>query len=362
MHTIFRTVALFCALFLGHTTAVMATDTTYEQARELGRTSVQEAQTLLNENLREGVVIALTNAGYAMPGGGSSKGCLDGIADAANASVGASTLIAVQSRMDAPLWFAFYRPESGECAYLEGNATHMAQALEQGEVPTFSRRDTMRIDAEHLFAHPETCSTRIKEGAMGSNAFRVITIANAAAKNCPDHALQAMVVHDHFCPGVSSGIILASYIQHHLLRQHDTKLFLLSLTPWCKEDALTTLLNATPGKGAYGVLYGDRKNTDAWPAALRKTCTIAFVQNADKTWTGHLLGFDFERVQQNYADKTFGSPLLDKLYADLWFLDHMNNPEAFVETFGQIQLPRNTSPKTFLQPTPDILEALVPRS
>jgi formylmethanofuran dehydrogenase subunit E-like metal-binding protein len=350
--------ASVCALlFFVMVVPASATAPEYATAVLLGERAVQEAGGMLGQDLQTGRVIVLTNAGYARPSGRSTLGCLDGLTQATSASVGGSTLIALQARNDSPLWFAFFSPQTGECVYLqaEGNVYP-----DTADTPAWAVRQQARIDADHIFEHPEEFTARGKKGLFGPNLFRIVTVANAAARNCPDHVLQAMRVHDHFCPGITSGVLIAEYISRQMLTGQDQKLFVLSLVPWCKEDALTTLLNATPGKGGYAVVYGDRKEAGNWPAPLNRTCTVAFTLDEEGIWTGRLLGFDFDAARKRYEDRVFGYPVLDKLYADLWFLDHLDEPESFVEELGQVALPKGTSPKDLVRPDSALLKRLVP--
>ncbi len=347
------------ALVLCVFTSALAMAPDYDRAVYLGAEAVERAEDLLSVEFSKTEVIALTNAGYSESGGQSTLGCLDGIAAASTASVGSSTLITLQCRPDEPLWFAFYLPASGRCAYLQMEAGKTAAVLEKNARPDFKLEHSARIDAGYLFNNPKKFKKQAEDGLFGKNLFRVVTVANAAAKDCPDSALQAMRVHDHYCPGVTSGVLLAEYVQKEIISPEQDGLFVLSLVPWCKEDALTTLLNATPGKRSYGVFYADREKTGEWPEPLDKSCTIVFTKQGEK-WTGHILGFDFNRAKKMYGDKKFGFYVLDKLYADLWFLDYLNRPEKFVDNLGTIALKKGESPKDFLRPDMDVLKKLTP--
>jgi formylmethanofuran dehydrogenase subunit E-like metal-binding protein len=344
----------FC-FFLLSQIPVMAKAPNYDQAVKLGKIVVKEAERMLKIDLSQKKIITLTNSGYAEPKGVSSRGCLDGIAQESTASIGSSTLLCLQSQSDRPLWFSFYAKQSGQCAYLQIEEKEAAVALKNGKKPDFELHQLATIKSEYLFAHPKEFIAESKKGLFGVNQFRVITVSNAAARDCPDYVLQAITRHDHYCPGIISGVLLAKYIQEKIIDPKQDGLFILSIKPWCKEDALTTLLNVTPGKRAYGVLYPD--NTENWPKPLDKTCTIAFTQTGNDNWTGHLLGFNWPK---NISKKDFNYTILDKLQADLWFLNHLNAPESFVLDQGQVKLPQGCSPKQLLKPSPELLQRLVP--
>ncbi len=332
----------------------------YEDAVSLGHSASDQARRMLNVEWPASGVIVVTNAGYAMPGEHSTKGCLDGISDATGATVGSSTLLTLQSRFDQPLWFAFFVRKTGQCAYLEYKTDVVAKVLGgvETEVKNTVVSQVARIDAKYLFAHPDEFSAALKKGLFGRNAFRIVTTVNAAARNCGSDILKAVQVHDHFCPGVTSGIVMANYIRHRLLQSPNTNCFVLSLTPWCKEDALTSLLNATPGKRAYGVLYPTKKQQAAWPEPLNKVCTVIFTQQKGQPWHGHMLGFDFAQAKKAYGTKSFGNSVLDKLHADIWFLENMERAESLVQPLKDFTLASGKTPKTLLQPGVDLIGLL----
>lgn len=341
-------------------TVVMAASANYGNAVKLGQAASAQASGMLGVDWKDAEVIVTTNAGYAMPGELSTKGCLDGVSEATGAKVGASTLLTLQGRFDQPLWFAFFSKKTGQCAYLEYDSISAAKAL-NGVSPESLKAgvaQTARIDADYLFAHADDFSAKLKKGLFGNNAFRIVTTSNAAARDCDSETLMAVQVHDHFCPGVSSGIVMANYVRHKLLPSPDAGCFVLSVNPWCKEDALTTLLNTTPGKRGYAVVYPTAKQRAAWPAPLDQACSVIFTQQKGQPWHGTVLGFDFAKAKAEYGKKSYGNKIIDKLNADLWFMDNMDRAEAMVKPLKEFDLESGMIPRDLMQPGVDLIGML----
>jgi formylmethanofuran dehydrogenase subunit E-like metal-binding protein len=335
--------------------------TTYESARSLGRLAAERAGRVLDVRWADQRPIVLTNAGFARPGGLSSTGCLDGLAGGTGASVGSSTLLQLPSRFDQPLWFAFYVPDSGQCAYLQMDPETTAAWLKgrNAKRDTFAVKQTARIDAAHLAEDAQAFQERAEEGLFGDNLFRVVTAANAAAADAPDDLLAAVQAHDHYCPGVTSGVLLVRYIRRHILsKSPDAECFVLGLNPWCKEDALTTLLNATPGKQRYGVLYPGENETESWPQPLKQASTVIFVRSDAGSWEGRLLGFDFAKAREMFPGPDSESPLVEKLAMDLWLLDFLDRPGIFVSDLGSVRLRHGRTPRDLLRPGADTVRML----
>ncbi len=354
--------ALVCVVL--QSSSLGATAPNYEAARSFGQHAAKRAAGMLDCRWDDAKVIVLTNAGFARPGGLSSKGCLDGLSEATGTSVGSSTLLRLQSRFDQPLWFAFYRPDSGKCAYLQAEPRRAEKALSGKDSPdqSFALEQAARIKAEHIVDHAGEFHDRAENGLFGDNLFRVVTAANAAAKDTPDDLLTAIQLHDHYCPGVSSGVLLAEYIRKEILSgRPGADCFVLSLDPWCKEDALITLLNATPGKRGYGVVYPADGSKETWPAPVSRADTVVFVREDSGPWIGRMLRFDFAKAKEMFSGPETGMGTADKLAMNLWFMGFLDEPGTFVDTVGTVQLEAGESPPDLLRPGKNPVEILSER-
>jgi formylmethanofuran dehydrogenase subunit E-like metal-binding protein len=287
--------------------------------------------------------IAMTNAGYAEIDGQATMAALDGLSSVLKVSRGNHSLIEIHSSASMPLWFAVYDKRSGNCAYLQLNPA----VIENEDVPLFSKETVAQINADHLFAHPAEYGQKFDDKIFGGNEFRIVTIANALAAGVSTKAVRAFEFHDHYCPGVTSGILMAQYIEQHL---DFGNIFIQSIQPWCKEDALQAILNTTPGKKSYDVLYPSEDDLAAWPDWANAASTIVYQKSPGAaTWTGIALGFEFRET----GCSDYGHSILNKLCADLWYLDKMDQPENFITVERTFQLPESSTPQDFARPGVD---------
>jgi formylmethanofuran dehydrogenase subunit E-like metal-binding protein len=302
-------------------------------------------------------LIVLTNAGYSEMFGMPTQGALDGLAAVTGASRGESTLIEIHAAAWDPLWVAVHDPASGWCAYLQmerpgGSDSHKFPDDISHEI--FGIRTVERIDAEYLYQHAEAFENRMADRIFGDNAFRVITIANAVAAGAPAHVIRAFEFHDHYCPGIISGILMAGYVQAHF-PPGKSGYVVHGINPWCKEDALMTLLNATPGKKKYAVTYPSKEDLARRLPEVETAATIIYRQDdRTKQWEGILLGFDWADTS---CTKT-GNVIIDKLCTDLWYLERIDTPEAFVKVLKTVALPDGASPMDWAGPGIDPLQKM----
>jgi hypothetical protein len=139
----------------------------------------------------------------------------------------------------------------------------------------FNLRVVQKINADYLFSkyYPVNGAAPAFStgfGADSANEFRIVTIANAVASGVPAYAVRASEFHDHYCPGVTSGIMMAQVMKEYFAKMGGAKAwFVHGLQPWCKEDALMVMLNATPGKSGYAATYSTAADWAGWALGSR---------------------------------------------------------------------------------------------
>ncbi len=333
----------------------------YEKWRSVGEfaagTALEmiEVQDRSRGNMERNLVV-LSNAGYADVGEESTEASLDGLSEKTGASRGRNTLIEIHSAPWAPLWFAFYDKASGRCAYLEVDPSETGKIGAGGKTShaLFKIKASERIDARYLFEHPAEYKTKFENKIFGGNEFRIVTIANAVAEGAPACAVRAFEFHDHYCPGVTSGILMAEYLRKHFPAQKGGY-FVHSVQPWCKEDALLVLLNATPGKRSYAVSYPSEEDMKRIAPEAKNASTIVYRQkDGTKNWEGIVLAFEWAETQCPQS----GNMVVDKLCADLWYLENMDKPENFVKVVKAFDLPQGVAPSDWARPGKDPLAML----
>jgi formylmethanofuran dehydrogenase subunit E-like metal-binding protein len=306
-------------------------------------------------------LIVLTNAGYAEIESRSTMGFIDGLVEITGAHRGHLSLLEIHSRYDAPLWCAVYDKASGYCAYLQLKRSGLPASFSKMDVlpvsDTFEIAAVETIRADQLYAAADTYTKKFSGKIFGGNEFRIISIANAVAEDIPAYAVRAFEFHDHYCPGVTSGLLLVNFLKKHFpLNSSHGNYFVQSVQPWCKEDALITLLNATPGKGGYAVLYFNEADRASWKREAKNAATIVYRQDSKtQKWDGIVLGLKWaDNVCPDYGK---GS-IITKLCQDLWYLKRLNQPEDFVNVVRRFELPQGQTPKDWARPGVDPMKRL----
>lgn len=332
---------------------VSADDVVYNFGKLIGELAVSES---LKNMYAKGVVpdydnlIVMSDAGYAEIGGYSTMAALDGLSSA-GVSRGRLNLLEIHSAPDTPLWFAVYDKASGLCSYLQVNPA-MTQLAD-----LFSISTVEKINAGHLYANAAEYSAKFGKSIFGGNEFRIVTIMNAIASGAPTYAARAFEFHDHYCPGVISGILMVNYLKKHFPISSGGSYFVQGIQPWCKEDALMVLLNATPGKTGYAAVYANATDIATWKTEAKDASSIIYrYDSATKKWDGVVLGFTWatDTGCPNYDN----NGTITKLCSDLWYLNRMDQPELFVKEIKRFELPDGVVPKDWARPGVDPMQKL----
>ncbi len=328
----------------------------------VGRRAAEEGLALIKsrgvspsmENL-----IVLSNAGYAEIGGRPTMGTLDGLGFVTGASRGRNTLLEIHSHAAKPLYAAIYDTASGLFAYLQVDPAFPGFNVPPADMAAadlFSIQSVMNIEPEYLYANVAEAGARFGEKIFGGNEFALVTIANAAAAGAPAYAVRSFEFHDHYCPGVTSGIMMAQFAKENLpLASASGSYFVQGVQPWCKEDALMVMLNATPGKRGYAVTFPADADKARWLPEFQNASTIIYRKDGDTgRWDGRVLGFAWGATDC----PTFGNGVIDKLCTDLWYLERLDSPEDYVSVLHSFTLPEGASPKDYARPGVDPMEML----
>lgn len=305
--------------------------------------------------------IVLTNAGYADVNGLGTMAALDGLSLIIPVSRGTNTLSEVHTGSRSPLWFAVFDRHSGYCAYLELNSDGIRNLKTAYEISTslptkiFKTMSTERIDANYLFAtNPQNFAPN-----FGNSAFAIITIANAIAAGAPPYVIRSVEFHDHYCPGVASGIMMGNYAKAFFPPAPGESWFVQGTQPWCKEDALMIMLNATPGKKGYAVTYSTSTDRASWE--YPNASSIIYHKNpSDTQWKGIVLSFTFPDGQTTGCAK-YTNGTINKLCSDMWILERLNDENTIstlIKVERKFKLPANKHPADYAAPGIDVMKLI----
>jgi len=303
---------------------------------ELGQRAALTAMNQLKFSKGDPNVLVLTNAGRAVVDGQTTERAISGITKVSGLQNGDNTLWQVNRADWKPLWFYFYNKKSGKAVYLEPDvASYTKSPAELKATPirkTFSKVVVVTGDLDKMLADTGVGNETMKN--LGGDAFSLISIANAWAHGAPYDLMSCVMLHNHFCPGVSSGYLLAKYVEQEMPITNDTSYVVISCPMWCKDDVFPILWDLTPGKGGHYIfpLSGEdeKELTEAYgtrPAGI-------FVRWDSKQKTGHALALGFQFDSTAWTGPSWG----EKPTRTVEMVENIGNPGDYVTVMEEFEV------------------------
>jgi len=291
---------------------------------QLGADAAEHAMAELGFEKGDSGVLALTNAGYPVINGQTTDLSLDAVMEATGCTPGKENLINILSAPWKPLWFGFFNSNTGEAVYMKVNA----------DASGFEVQDKDKIDAETVLADVE--------GWEPGNFGHMMPIANVwAHENTPYVFMKAVELHDHICPGVSSGFLLAKYMEKALpIEDPANESYKVIACPnWCKDDYFQIAWDCTPGKSGLFVKKLTADETSALTDKFGTRVAGIFIRwdAASKAGDGLVLGFNFDKATEMSGSEGWPS-WAARLQQDLILMDAADSPETFVSTIKEFSL------------------------
>lgn len=254
-------------------------------------------------------LLLLTNAPYVRVNGEIALDLLDTAQEASGCKVGKGNLLFFQRPQDHPPRLLFMSRLDGKTVIL---------SFEGGRWLS----ETVFLDRATI----ETSSFWEKAKALkaGKDIATLAAIAAVWANDGPYDFLKSAELHDHICPGLTSGYLLAHYIQNNLPLGEGERYLIIAAPVWCKEDALQIILGTTPGKKGMVVMNLSDEQKAAIPFANPAGIVVVY-DSRKQSGKGYALTFDFDKL------RALAPPDSPKATTVLAAIGSLGKPERFVD-------------------------------
>jgi len=297
-------------------------------------------------------ILALTDAGYiANIGKYSSERALNGVMMTAGVSRSKGNLVNVHRAYNKPLWFAFFDKTTGDCVYLEVNKSYLKPWLDKEAAGAVNLSEFMGVGADALFSKisrenidPDKLITEegakawhhnFEEKTFGGNEFSILTISAVWSKGISNELLSSAELHNHICPGLTSGYFIAEYLREHYPLEKGEKWIVWAVPPWCKDDALQQIFDATVGKRCMAVMYIPGSTSEKLPPEYRNIAGIYVKIGETGEAKAIVLGWDWNKAcsdcgftRKDLKDFSSYKWWWTRLRADVVLMEH--KPEEYI--------------------------------
>ena len=313
-------------------------------------------------------ILLITDAGHPVieTGAGypkayyTTEGAIDGASATSGCSSGLGNLILVNRSLYDPLWFAFFDKGKKKCVYLEASGEALRTWLDKEARGLNVIRDFLKLPAEAIFAEistvdldPDVLITEkgaeawhrnFADKTLGGNEFSIVTISSVWAEGMRYDFMKAAELHNHICPGLTSGIFIIRYLAERYPLKEGEYWAVWAVPPWCKDDAFQAVLDSTVGKRRMAVMYIPK---DMYGKLKPEYQNIAGIYIKFNKNTGEakaiVLGFDWNKLcedcgisRKDFRDFKTHKWWWARLRADVLMMKH--SPEEYVSTLKEVDL------------------------
>jgi formylmethanofuran dehydrogenase subunit E-like metal-binding protein len=261
-------------------------------------------------------LLVLTNAIYVKLQG---KDCLNYVKileEKTGCSVGNTNMLFFQRPQNHPLRIVLFRKDTGDTVAISCDNKKCVSEKFNMSVAAASGKDFWKNS---------------KSLIIGSDIFSIATIAGSWALGAPYDFLKCAELHNHICPGLTSGYFIAkTIIKNYPLKKGESYTF-VSCPVWCKEDAIQVILDATPGKQKMVV----KNLTDSQKKNLtvKNPAGILLIWNKkEEKGRGIIFSMDFDKARKLVVE---GSPKAAIVFA---MIPLLNKPEEFVTAVAEFDI------------------------
>lgn len=253
-------------------------------------------------------LLCLTNAPYVRNNGQPGINSLKPIQELTGCSIGGQNLLFFQRPQYAPLSITLFHKTTGDSVVM--SMTNDGFAVERLELS----RSNLSSNAFWKETEGLTCKP---------NLFTITTIAGSWAIDAPYDYLKCAEIHNHLCPGVSSGYLIARLIMDKYPLKDGEKYTMISAPVWCKEDAFQVILDLTPGKG--GMIVKKLTQTQKDKISVDHPAGILLITDKQTgEGRGIAFSFDFDKINKLAPKDTPKAALV------LAIVDYLDQPQRFV--------------------------------
>ncbi len=279
-------------------------------------TLVSQAMQTLGTEKDDTNLLILTNAPYVKENGANSLGWLNQAQQFTGCTVGKGNLLFFQRPQSNPMRLMLFSKKDGHAVIV---------SRENGKW----ENDDLDLGADTI--SKATFWEKAGDFHAGRDMFTLAAMANVWAKGGPYDFLKCAELHNHICPGLTSGYLIAHYILDHFPLKPGERYTVIACPVWCKEDAFQVVMDCTPGKK--GLIVKRLSDEQKEQIAINNPAGMVLIWDGkQKIGRGAALSFSFGPLK---ALSPKGTP---KAAMVLSVLEYLDKPDKFVSTAAEFDL------------------------
>jgi formylmethanofuran dehydrogenase subunit E-like metal-binding protein len=157
----------------------------------------------------------------------------------------------------------------------------------------------------------------------------------------PNDFLKVAELHDHICPGLTSGYLIAEYVKGNLPTPDPRNEYtVIAIPPWCKDDALIQIFETNVGHKRLYVKHLTKEQMGQLPEDAKNVANIIIRWGKGaESGDGIVVAFDWDKAYEGSGTSPKDLRAFDtykwwwmRLKMDVWMMDYLDKPEELIST------------------------------
>lgn len=288
---------------------------------------------------KEKQLLVITNITYTVRQRPECAVIVDELSRLTGVAHSKGNLIILQDSPNKPPFVYFFNAQRDKALYIE---------LDKDVKSIKTKLPRQNISA--LLSKDEDFETFSKEKPFKGNEYRLLMITSLWGKGLMTNELiNAVRLHNHYCPGVTSGYHIGNFILENLPLSEGQGYVFIASPMWCKDDALQVMLDTTPGKRSFYALPLKDKEKECLKEEAKKIAGIVFRYNRLKK-EGDLtvLSYDWDEIRKDAGASESMKSLTNAVKLTHYMMSERDLYKKYVGIIKSVKLNANETPEDFI--------------
>jgi len=290
-------------------------------------------------NPKKSDYLVITNAGLMVNGEPLCPNIVEKLENQAGASISKGSLIVLQNRPERPMFIYFYNRHNDKALYLEAD-----KGLANFSV------SAVKDDFIKMLKNQQEYDAFAAQKPFKGNEHRLTMITNLWTKRLMSHELiNSIRLHDHYCPGVTSGYHISKYILDEFKLSEGLGYVVIAAPIWCKDDAIQVMLNATVGKRSMYALAVSDKDRNCLVEDAKNIAGIFFRYNSkEKEGDAVVLAYEWNKLRSDAGVEGDTKSIVNAIKTTEFMVSNKDAHKKYVSVIKKFKLDKGQSPEDFI--------------
>lgn len=283
--------------------------------------------------------LVVTNITYTVRQRPQCAVIVDELSRLAGVSQSKGNLIVAQDSPSRSPFVYVYNPSKDKAIYIELDR-------ELRSIKTRQSKENIKT----LLSKDDVFEAFSKDKLFKGNEYRLLMMTSLWSKGLlTNDVINAVRLHNHYCPGVTSGYHIGNFILENLPLSDGQGYVFIAMPMWCKDDAIQVMLDVTPGKRSLYALPLKDKEKGCLKEEAKNIAGIVFrYDRVKKEGDLAVLGYDWEGIRKDAGVSDSMKSITNAVKLTHYMMSERDVYKKYVNIIKTVRLKHDETPEDFI--------------